>query len=73
MSALYTGLAEILEVEETLIGSDFDLTGHNWDSLAVVSTIALIDECEHKMVDGSALAACTRVGEIEDLIARTAR
>jgi acyl carrier protein len=70
LTAFYTGLAEIFEVEVAEIGPDFSLVDHIWDSLAVVSTIALIDECFSEMVDGSALAKCERVSDIEALITR---
>jgi acyl carrier protein len=69
MNALYAGLAEIFEVDVAEIGPDFDLHAHTWDSLAIVSTIALIDECAGQLVDGAALARCTRVSDIEALIA----
>lgn len=69
MTAFYAGLAAIFEVSEAEINSDFDLASHTWDSLAIVSTIALIDECFNHMVDGRALGDCATVGDIEGLIA----
>ncbi len=69
MTAFYAGLAEIFEVGEAEINPAFDLASHTWDSLAIVSTIALIDECFNHMVDGRALADCVTVGDIEGLIA----
>ena len=69
MSAFYAGLAEIFEIDESEITSDLDLATQNWDSLAVVSTIALIDEVYGKLVDGQALAKAVTVSEIEALIA----
>ena len=68
MTAFYAGLAEIFEVNEAEIDSAFDLASHTWDSLAIVSTIALIDECYNEMVDGRALFNCVTVGDIEALI-----
>lgn len=60
---LLTGLAEILEVPavapETLLAD-----AGAWDSLAVVCTIALIDEKAGVEVDGQALAACVTVGDV---------
>ena len=67
MSAFTTGLAEIFEVDEAEITPDFDLVAHNWDSLAVVSVIALADECFDLLLDGSALAKCRTVADIEAL------
>jgi len=70
VDAFYTGLAEIFEVDVAEIGPDFDLPSHNWDSLAVVSVIALGDECFQKLLDGAALAKCKTVADIELLMSR---
>ncbi len=69
MEAFYTGLAEILEIEPAQVTAELDLVDHNWDSLAVVSTIALCDECFNVMLDGQALTNCKTVADIEKLIA----
>ncbi len=68
MSEFYEGLAEILEVDASEINPDFPLDD-NWDSLAVVSTIALIDEVYDITVHPERLGECTTVGEIEQLVA----
>ncbi|ACK83870.1 acyl carrier protein [Methylorubrum extorquens] len=69
MSGFYEELAEILEVEPDQVTADLRLESTSWDSLAVVSTIALIDEQYDKAVNATALAACETVGDIERLIA----
>lgn len=69
MQTFYDGLAEILEIEPSQVTAALDLTQHNWDSLAVVSTIALCDECFNVMPDGQALTKCQTVADIEKLIA----
>lgn len=68
MQQFYEGLAEILEIEPSDVSSDLVLGQHPWDSLAVVSTIALVDELFGVIVSGQALLACTTVGEIEALV-----
>lgn len=68
MNAFRAGLAEIFEVSVDEITPEFDLAAHTWDSLAIVSTIALIDECFDEMVDGKALAACATVADIQMLV-----
>lgn len=70
MSDFYDGIAEILEVEPKVISPDFSLHSADaaWDSLAIVSTIALVDDCFNLMLDGQALAACETVADIEGLI-----
>jgi len=67
VSEFYQGLAEILEVEESEVRSDMEL-GESWDSLAVVSTIALIDDVHDVTVHPNALVDCKTVGDIEKLI-----
>lgn len=67
MSAFREGLAEIFEVDPSEITTDFDLVAHNWDSLAIVSTLALIDECYGRLVEGAALGECRTVADLEVL------
>ena len=68
MQDFYNGLAEILEIDPAMVSTTLDLTQHNWDSLAVVSTIALCDECFNIMPEGQALGKCETVADIEKLI-----
>lgn len=68
MSSFYEGLADIFEIDPAAVTPDMVLADHNWDSLAIVSTIALIDECFDRLVDGAALGKCERVSDIEALI-----
>lgn len=71
MEQFYEGLAEILEIDPSEVTPDLDLTtlqGQQWDSLAIVNALALIDECFGKMLKGAQLAKCTSVRDIEDLI-----
>ena len=67
MSEFYEGMAEILEIDVADVTPDLDLTEENWDSLAVVSTIALIDDVYDVMVSPERLADCKTVGEVEQL------
>ncbi len=69
MESFLSGLAEILEISPSEVSPQLDLTRQAWDSLAVVSAIALIDECFGVTVDGAALAKCTTVSQIQDLVA----
>lgn len=68
MSEFYEGLAEILEVEVEEVNPDLTLEEGSWDSLAVVSTIALIDDVYDVTVHPNALGECKTVGQIEALI-----
>jgi acyl carrier protein len=68
MSQFYEGLAEILEVPVSEIGPNFSLADHGWDSLAIISCVALIDEVFGQLVAGSALAECRTVADLERLV-----
>jgi acyl carrier protein len=71
MNAFYEGMAEIFEIEESEISPEFHLSSGEvaWDSLAIVSTIALADDCFDVMLDGKALGECITIADIENLIA----
>lgn len=69
MEKFYEGMAEIFEIEPQQITAQFELASAGaWDSLALVSTIALVDDCFDVMLDGTALSACATIGDIEALI-----
>ncbi|MEH2069198.1 MAG: acyl carrier protein [Nostoc sp.] len=68
MQAFYEGLAEILEINVNEVSPSLDLTRMDWDSLAFISTIALVDDCFNIMLSGDSLAASKTVGDIEKLI-----
>lgn len=68
LSEFIEGLAEILETEVENIQQDTLLGDFAWDSLAVVSTMALVDDVYSVMLDGQALAKCQTVGDIQALI-----
>lgn len=68
MSEFYTEMAEILELEPDEVTPELRLEDTNWDSLAVVSTIALIDELYDQAISADALHNCDTVGDIEQLI-----
>jgi acyl carrier protein len=52
---------------------ELDLANHNWDSLAIVSTIALVDELYGVVLDGKSLNNCKTVADIEALTAKAKR
>jgi len=68
MEKFYVGLAEILEIDVAKVGPGLNLKELVWDSLAIVTTIALVDECFDVMLSGAALANCNTVADIEALI-----
>jgi acyl carrier protein len=66
--AFLEGLAEVLQVEQDAVQPVLELTDGNWDSLAILSAIALIDEHYGVTVAGEDLKACNTVGGIQQLI-----
>ncbi len=68
MNEFYEGLAEILEVEVDQINPDLQLEEGSWDSLAIVSTIALIDDVYDIQVHPNGIAECKTVGDLEKLV-----
>lgn len=71
MSEFYKSMAEIFEVDASKISPEFELYSGEapWDSLAIVSTIALADDCFGVMLEGKALGECITISDIEHLIA----
>lgn len=53
------------------VTSDYPLTDENWDSMAVMSAIALIDTQFRVTIPGHRLQGCTSVGQLCDVV-RTA-
>jgi len=64
-----TELAGILEAGPLTL--DRPLTDGNWDSVAMLSTIALVDELCDVSLSGRDLSQCTTPKDILDLIERT--
>ena len=50
---------------------DFELTDECWDSMAMISTIALIDNHFSITIPIEALRSCRSVGQLSDQICRT--
>lgn len=61
--------ADVVEVSPSELKADFDLVnGSAWDSLAFISTIALVDKFYKVVLDSDALQAITTFGELKGLI-----
>lgn len=69
MNRLYEGLADIFEADPAVITPAARLEDLGWDSLAMVSTIALVDEVYGRPVGVEKLKACQTIGDIEALAA----
>jgi acyl carrier protein len=69
-AALLKELAGILEVEESELEEHFVLTEERWDSLALISTIAAIDDLFGVSINGKELRDLKTVGEILSVVSR---
>jgi acyl carrier protein len=63
-----SALAEILEVAPENLVDDLQLDGNNWDSVALMSTVALIDENFGITLPSKELDGCTSVKGLMRLI-----
>lgn len=62
-------LADTMEIKPTDLTKDYELEkSEMWDSMTIVTTIALIDEYFGKSVDGEKLTGCITLGDVYDLI-----
>lgn len=61
-------LAAIFEVETEELHDDFVLDKNNWNSLAIISAIVLIDEQYGITIEGDKLRECLSVGGLLQLI-----
>ena len=61
-------LAEVFETEADEMKAEYQLNEENWDSMAIISTIALVDEHFEKMVDAKKLGKCQKLGDLFVLV-----
>jgi acyl carrier protein len=61
-------LAAIFEIEPTELNMDYGLDRNNWNSLAIVAAIVLIDEQFGINIEGDKLRGCASVGDLWQLI-----
>ena len=67
-SEFLQNMAEILELDKELVNDQLSFENLAWDSLAVVGTIAAIDEVFDVMISGQLLGECKGMNEVFDLI-----
>ena len=66
--AFLEDLADALEVDKEILDDDLNLSDINWDSLSIVSSIAIIDEHYNCLVSGESLANCKKLSDIFALL-----
>ena len=64
-------LAEALDIDSSLLKPDLLLDDIDWDSLAVISTIAIVDSVYGKMLSGEKIQKCSTFADILSLIKNT--
>ena len=65
-----TELTESIEFQDGSLNLDTKIESIDWDSLAVISCIALADEKFNVMLSGDELAKITTIGDIFQLISK---
>tara|TARA_B100000963_G_scaffold353964_1_gene369615 strand:+ start:217 stop:453 length:237 start_codon:yes stop_codon:yes gene_type:complete len=65
-----TELTESIEFQDGSLNLDTKIDSIDWDSLAVISCIALADEKFNVMLSGDELAKITTIGDIFQLISK---
>jgi acyl carrier protein len=65
-------LADVFEVDAKDLSEQTPLTSDNWDSLAMLGVIALVDEHFERTVPTNDLKQCSSVGDLLHLIDRVA-
>ena len=66
-----TSLDELLETETPLTGSEELATLGSWDSIAVLSVIAMADDKYHIAIAAKTLNACKTVDDLVNLLHHT--
>tara|TARA_B100000683_G_C12234154_1_gene450366 strand:- start:220 stop:447 length:228 start_codon:yes stop_codon:yes gene_type:complete len=61
-------LADALDVDPGILQPDLSLEDIDWDSLAVISTIAIVDSVYGKMISGEKIQQCTTFQDVLLLI-----
>jgi len=64
MEVFVKEMADVLDIDAALLTPEFNLRDGAWDSLAIVSSIALIDEHFGVIADARALNNCVTFGDI---------
>ncbi|OLS38419.1 acyl carrier protein [Bacillus sp. MRMR6] len=69
MEAFLLELADLLEIERADLTNDYQLEeNENWDSLALISIIVMVDEHFKLSVSNEAIKKCEIVGDLLNLI-----
>ncbi len=68
LDIFYEEFSSLLGIDKSLISNDLKLIDLDWDSMALISTMALIDEVFGIVISGDELTKCKTFGDIYSLI-----
>ena len=71
ISAFLLALADLLELDPELLTPTTSFSDIDWDSLAIISTIALADEHFGVMIPGQELSECKGIPDVLALVKST--
>jgi len=71
ISAFLLALADALELDPDALSPTTSFSDIDWDSLAIISTIALADEHFGVMIPGQELSECMGIPEVLALVETT--
>ena len=60
-------MSEALELEEGILSFDTDFSELNWDSLAVITAIAIVDECFGVVISAEKIFYCQNLNDIIEI------
>ena len=69
-AAFLSDLADVLELPASELIPSFELTEEKWDSLAIISSIALIDDHFGITVSGKDLGGVKSIGDLLALVTK---
>jgi acyl carrier protein len=70
-SVLISKLADVMEVSPADLTEDFAFNADNWDSLAHLGAISVIDEVCEITIPTNELKDCRNIGELLSLVDRS--
>lgn len=71
ISAFLSALADLLELDQEALTPTTSFSDIDWDSLAIISTIALVDEHFGVMIPGQQLSECKGIPDVLSLVKST--
>ena len=68
LDIFYEDFSSLLGIDKSSISNESKLSDLDWDSMALISTMALLDEVFGIVVSGDELTKCKTIGNIISLV-----